>query len=293
MNRILFNLSRLRLSLKYRLSHFDTEEERLQAYFSFLLGYDVDLKNPRTFNEKLSWMKLYDHNPLYHTLVDKYDVKAYVAELIGQEYVVPCYGVWNSFDDIDFSTLPDQFVIKSTHYGAPIVVKDKSTFDIERAREVVLQQSKESGYINNYEWVYKDVPARVIIDKFLNDHTDNKVLQDYKFWCFNGEPKYMYLTVKDDDIYENFYDMDFTPVDINHGFARRKPEFKRPEKFEEMKQLATKLSKGIPFVRVDFFFVDGQIYFGEYTFYDWGGTHPFANYNQDLMIGNLLNLPKK
>lgn len=270
-----------------------TEEKELQAYSSLLLGYDVDFKNPKTFNEKLNWMKLFDRNPLYHKLVDKYEVKQYVEEVIGPEYVVPCYGVWNNFDEIDFSTLPNEFVIKSTHYGAPVVVKDKSKMNYKELKDIFIEQSKTSGYKTNYEWVYKDLQPRILIEKYLDDRSSNNVLQDYKFWCFNGIPRIMYLTVKDTNAYENFYDMDFKELDINHGFPRRKPEFSKPDTFDEMKELAAKLATGIPFVRVDFYSIEGKIYFGEYTFYDWAGIHPFDNYEMDLALGHLIKLPNE
>lgn len=278
--------------IKYRLALNTTEERELQTYASLLLGYDVDLKNPRTFNEKLTWLKLFGRNELYHKMVDKYEVKSIVANAIGEDYVVPCYGVWENFDDIDFTKLPNQFVVKSTHYGAPVVVKDKSKLDIDKLRDIIIAQSTESGYKANFEWVYKDVKPRIIVDKYLDDHSCNNVLQDYKFWCFNGTPRVMYLTVKDTDVYENFYDMDFNILNINHGFPRRIPEFSRPENFEKMKVLAAKLSAGTPFVRVDFYSVNGHIYFGEFTFYDWGGVHPFINKQQDLEIGKMLELPR-
>lgn len=134
------------------------------------------------------------------------------------------------------------------------------------------------------------IPPRVLVDKYLDDNTGNE-LRDFKFWCFNGTPQVMYMTIKGKNIYENFYDMDFNPVDINHGFPRHKPEFERPLLFDKMKELAAILSNCIPFVRVDFFCVGGQIYFGEYTFYDWAGIHPFVSYVQDLKIGSWLKLP--
>lgn len=144
-------------------------------------------------------------------------------------------------------------------------------------------------YYSFREWPYKNVKPRIIADQLLEDGT-GAVLRDYKFWCFNGKPTYMYLTVKNDDIYENFYDMDFKPVDINHRFKRAVPEFEKPECFEEMKMLAAKLSKDIPFVRVDFFQVKGKVYFGEFTFYDWGAMRRFATKEQDIELGKFIDI---
>lgn len=266
------------------------EKKYLEKVLDYFYEQKSDLDNPKTFNEKMNWLKLYDHNPLYHTLVDKYEVKAHVAEIVGDKYVVPCYGVWDHFDDIDFGKLPNSFVLKPTNWGCPMVVKDKNKFDITAAKKYFDDCRKFDIYKATHEWGYKDVKPRILADMFLDDHSVNNQLQDYKWWCFNGVPKIMYFTIKSDKAYENFYDMDFKSLAIDHGFPRFKPEFEKPEAFEEMKQLAAKLSKGIPFVRMDFFYVNGQIYFGEYTMYDWGGAHPFVSYEQDLEIGNLLDL---
>lgn len=257
------------------------------------LGYKIDLENPRTYNEKLAWIKLYDHNPIYHKMVDKYEVKAIVDNIIGEGHTAKCYGVWDDISEVDFSKLPSSFVIKSTHYGQPVIVKNKAEMKYDIIAQILKKQSKTSGYDANKEWGYKDVKPRVMIEEYLEDDSDNNVLQDYKFWCFNGTPKVMYLTVKDKLIYENFYDMDFNIVNIDHGFPRRQPEFQKPQNFEDMKNYAAKLSDGIPFVRVDFYNINGKVYFGELTFYDWGGAHPFVSYEQDLMIGEWLTLPSE
>ena len=254
---------------------------------------NLNLGDPQSFNEKLNWLKLNDRNPLYTRLANKYDVKEYVRECIGEEYVVPCYGVWESFDDIDFDKLPDRFILKCTHdSGGRIVCTDKATFDKRRAKERLETTMRNNFFWWTREWVYKDVKPRILADMLLDDHT-GEVLRDYKFWCFNGVPKYMYCTIKNDDVFENFYDMDFNVVNIDHGFKRAVPEFDKPECFELMKTLAGKLSKGIPFVRVDFFLVEGRVYFGELTFYDWAGLRPFATYDQDLELGRLIALPNK
>ncbi len=265
---------RLYLSLLYRLR------------FSRKLNWN----NPTSFNEKLNWQKLYDHNPMYTIMADKYLVKDYVKGIIGEQYVVPCYGVWKSFNEINFEELPNEFVLKSTHDSSgAIVCRDKKTFDINKARKHIQSSQERNWYPHLREWVYKDMKPQIIADKLLDDKTGNE-LRDYKIWCFNGEPKYIYITVKARSIYENFYDMNFEPVDINHGFERHTPEFDKPKAFEEMKELAAKLSSGIPFVRVDFFYVNGKIYFGEFTFYDWGGMRPFANFDCDKYLGDLMNL---
>ena len=268
------------------------DSKYLKMMFKLRLGYSLNLDNPMTFNEKLNWLKIHYHNPIMPIMADKYRVKKYVSDLIGQEFVVPNYGVWNSFDEIDFEKLPDQFVLKTTNDSlGTIVCKNKSFFDKKKAKKHIELGLKRNYFYNWREWGYKDVERRVIADKYLNDGTGAQ-LRDYKFWCCNGEPKYMYITIKGDGVYENFYDMDFNPVDINHGFPRHKPEFEKPTSFELMKDLAKKLAGELPFVRVDFFNVNGHVYFGEFTFYDWAGLQSFISYEQDLKLGKLLNLDK-
>ena len=276
-----------------KLYHLFSEKKLIESSAAAELGYKIDLDNPKTFNEKLAWLKLYNHNPIYHKMVDKYEVKAIVESKIGDGYTAKCLGLYDKFEDVDFSYLTPPYVIKSTHYGVPIIVKTPKDFDKERIRKILAEQSKMSGYTCHQEWGYKDVKPRILFEEFMEDDSDNNVLQDYKFWCFNGEPKAMYFTIKDKEVYENFYDMDFNILEINHGFPRRKPEFKKPALFDEMKRLASILSEGIPFVRVDFYNIKGKVMFGEFTFFDWGGGRPFASYDQDLKIGEWLKLPNK
>ena len=252
----------------------------------------LDLVNPQSFNEKMNWLKLYDRQDIYTMMADKYAVKAYVEKRIGKEYVVPNYGVYERWEDIDFNQLPDQFVIKGTHdSGGAFVCKDKKTFDFKNVERRIKHNLKINYFYPVREWPYKNIKPRIIVDQLLDDHSGHE-LRDYKFWCFNGKPTYMYITNKGKEIKENFYDMGFSPVAINHGFERTVPEYDKPAEFELMKSLATKLSAGIPFVRVDFFDVDGRVYFGEFTFFDWGGMRPFRD-DWDLKLGSLLVLPDK
>lgn len=264
----------------------------LKMLFKLKVGHNLNLKNPKTFNEKMSWIKLYDRKPLYSRLADKYAVKQYVAERIGGEYVVDNYLVAESWDEIDFDKLPDQFVLKCTHdSGGAFVCRAKRLFDFERVRQEVTANLQRNYFYPGREWPYKDIKPRIIADRYLDDHTGNE-LRDYKFWCFNGKPTYMYCTIKGVNIFENFYDMQFQPVMIDHGFPRHQPEFECPKNFELMKVLATKLSENIPFVRVDFFDVDEKVYFGEFTFYDWGGLRPFGG-DWDQRLGELIVLPQR
>lgn len=270
--------------------HVLTDKMYLSVKYFSRFGHKMNWKNPQTFNEKLNWLKLYYHEPKLTTMADKYAVKELVSKMIGEEYVVPCYGVYNKIDEIDFSKLPDQFVIKATHDSSgALVCKDKNQMDIEKVREKYSKILKRNWYYSSREWVYKNIPPRIIVDQYLDDGRKRE-LQDYKFWCFNGRPIYMYITNKGTKVYENFYDMEFTPADIDHGFPRSNPEHEKPKCFELMKELAGKLSQGVPFVRVDFFEVNGKVYFGEFTFYDWAGLRPFVDEVQDKNLGKLLDI---
>ena len=276
------------------IAHLFSDEMYIKTLFRLRMGYPLDLSNPQSFNEKLNYLKLYDRNPLYHQLADKYLVKDFVKESVGEEYVVPCYGVWDTFDDIDFEQLPNQFVLKTTHDSSGVTIcKDKSEFDTLLNRKKLDKDIKTNHFITAREWVYKNIQPRIIADKYLDDHT-GVTLRDYKFWCFNGIPHYMYCTIKGDGLYENFFDMDFKPVGINHGFPRHQPEFEKPAGFELMKELCCKLLSKItvPFVRIDFFSVENHVYFGEFTFYDWGGMRPFADRKQDYELGKLIELKR-
>lgn len=252
----------------------------------------LNLKKPTTFNEKQNWLKLNDHNPLYTVLADKYRVKKYVAERIGKQYVVPCYGFWENVDDIDFVSLPKQFVIKCNHNsgGGMCICKDKDILNIEQTKEALRLGLKDDFFKYSRVWPYKNIKRGILADMFLDDHSGTE-LRDYKWWCFNGEPKVMYQTNKGKDIYENFYDMDYNCLDISHGFRRFSPEIDKPAEFEEMRQLAAKLSEGIPFVRIDFFDVEGHVYFGEFTFYDWGAMKPLSD-KWEKQLGDWITLPE-
>ncbi len=271
-----------------------SDKNYLRLIYRINFGKKLHLDNPKTFNEKLNWIKLYDRNPQYTIMADKYEAKDFVAKKLGStDNIVPCLGVYSSFDEIDFSKLPEKFVIKATHDSSGVIIcKDKSSFDISAARKRINTTMKKNYFPASREWPYKNIPRKVIVDKFLDNHSDRE-LTDYKFWCFNGVPKVLYITNKGAQVCENFYDMDFKPLDIDHGFPRVSPEFEKPGAFEEMKQMACKISKGIPFVRIDFFYVEGHVYFGECTFFDWGGMRPFKSEKWEKILGEWLVLPEK
>lgn len=289
-NYILHDRSRIKLYLLHKFSRFYSDEKYLNKIYKLNFGKKLDLENPQTFSEKLNWLKLNSRKPEYTIMADKFLVKEYVTNIIGQEYVVPCYGNWERYEDIDFDALPNQFAIKMTHNSSgAFLCKDKTKLDKTKLKRYIDTYFHHNYYWHLREWPYKEIKPRIIAEELLNDNT-GEVLRDYKFWCFSGKPTYMYCTVKGTAVYENFYDMDFNPVDINHGFPRHTPEFEKPAQFEKMKALATQLSSNVPFVRIDFYEVNGRVYFGEYTFYDWGGMKPFNDEAQDVALGKLIVL---
>lgn len=265
----------------------------LKNEYYYHMGKKLNLKNPTTFGEKLQWLKLHDHNPIYHTMVDKYAVKKYISNVLGSEYVIPLLGVWDKAADIEWDKLPDQFVIKATHCGgggAVFICKDKSSFDKEKvSSRLQLLLDKIDLYERNGEWAYKGIPHRIIAEKYMED--TNGQLNDYKILCFNGDPQ---IIIVDADRYikhkRNFYDRQWNIIPIESDCEPIGESVGKPGNLNEMLGIARKLSKGIPFVRVDLYSVKGTVYFGELTFYPWGGFISFKpdKYNDEL--GALIQL---
>ena len=252
------------------------DESFLKMAYKRKFGKELDLKNPVTFNEKLQWLKLHDRKPEYTTMVDKYEAKAYIAQKIGEEYVVPTLGVWEKFDDIDFTKLPNAFVLKCTHdSGGLIICKDKSTLDLKQARKKIEHCLKRNYFLNHREWPYKDVKPRIIAEEYTVDESGYE-LKDYKIFCFNGEPKAMFIaTDRGTDTKFDFFDTEFHHLPFTNGHPNADKEIKKPENFDEMLRIAGILSKGMPEVRVDLYNVNGKILFGEMTFFHWSGLMPF------------------
>jgi len=277
---------------KYML-RFMPDKMYIQLYYFAHFRRLADLKNPKTFNEKLNWLKLHDHNALYTRLVDKYEVKEYVAPIIGEEYIIPTLGVWDHFDEIDFDALPNQFVLKCTHDSEGLViVKDKSKLDKEAAKKKIEEALKYQFYYIGREWPYKNVKPRIIAEKYMEDHVDGE-LRDYKFFCFDGEPKAMFIASdrSKDATKFDYYDLDFNHLTIKQHYPNA-GEVRKPVTFEKMIELSKILSKGIPHVRVDFYEVDERVYFGELTFYHFSGFMPFQPDEWDRVFGDWLKLPE-
>ena len=259
-------------------------------------GQNINWDNPTTFSEKLQWLKLNDRSPEYSMMVDKYAVKEYVVNKIGDEYVIPTIGVWEKPEDIDFEKLPNQFVLKWNHDSGSIVIcKDKNTFDFQTAIKKLKYGSKVNGFWYGREWPYKCVKPCIITENYISH--ENGELKDYKFFCFDGDPKIMFIASdrfsEEEETKFDFYDMDFNHLPFTNGHPNSLRTIEKPGEFDEMKNLASKLSQGIPHVRVDFYDVNGRVYFGEMTFFHWSGMVPFVPSEWDRRIGEMLVLPLK
>ena len=252
-----------------------------------------DLQHPQTFNEKIQWMKLHDRNPLYTRMVDKYEAKQFVAERVGAEYTIPTLGVWDNPDEIDFSTLPEQFVLKCTHdSGSVFICKDRAKWDWNAVRKKLRRNLKRNFFWLGREWAYKDIQPRVIAEPYLEDSED-KELRDYKFFTFGGTPKFLFVATERNtgDVKFDFYDMDFRHLPFLQGHPLSKKSIDKPEQFSRMVELSAKLASGFPQLRVDFYEVDGKLYIGELTLYHFCGFVPFSPETWDKTIGDWFSLP--
>lgn len=271
------------------------DEEYLKKLFKCHMKRELNLDNPQTFNEKLQWLKLYDRKPEYTTMVDKYAVKRYVADIIGEEYIIPTLGVWNHFDEIDFDKLPNQFVLKCTHDSGGIVIcTDKSNLDLKAAKKKIEKCLRRNYYWSSREWPYKNVKPRIIAEKYMSDEGKEE-LSDYKVLCFNGEPKIVevhkgrFNGQHTQDCYDEFWNK----TDIEqHDLPKSNDIMPKPAFLEEMLHLSKLLSKDLIHVRVDWYFTNNRLYFGELTFFDGSGYNLFCG-NADELLGSWIKLPIK
>lgn len=259
------------------------------------MGTKLDYKNPLTFNEKIQWYKVYYKNPLLNTVTNKYLVREFVEEKIGAEYLNTLLGVYNHPDEIDFDALPDKFALKVAHgSGYNIIVPDKSKLDIPKAKKRLRKWQKTNFYNKHKEWAYKDSPPFIIAEAFLEE-SGQSVINDYKFFCFDGEIKFIQVDLdrKVND-YRCFYDVRWNKLpfcNIENPFYPG--EVPMPTNLEEMKRIAVKLSQGLPFVRVDLYSIQGKTYFGEMTFYPANGTKILSPPEWNRIVGDYFTLPKK
>ena len=271
-----------------------SDEDFLKKVFPKYMGYPLDLENPKTFSEKLQWLKVNFRDPIQTVMVDKHEAKHFIAQRVGNQYIIPTISVWNSVDDIDLDRLPNQFVLKCTHDSGGIVIcKDKSTLDWEAAKAKLRTFLKRDYSRIAREWPYKNVPRRIIGEEYLSELGSNDIL-DYKMYCFHGEPK---LTVVCSNRFSktgtrmNFYDIDWNPMGIHFGHYPPLPtEFPKPDTYGEMQQVAMELSQGCPFLRVDFYEIKGHIFIGELTFFPGAGFERFRPMSKDYELGEWLHL---
>lgn len=273
----------------------------LRLRFRCVMGYWPNFSNPRTFQEKINWLKLYNRNEKYTTLVDKYAVKEWVEKRIGSKYIIPTIGVWNTPKEIDWNILPHRFVLKTTHGGgggSVIICRDKNHFDVESAKMKLSLCMKKNIYNSFREWPYKNVKRRIIAETYKEEKNDkgefSHDLSDYKFFCFNGEPTYCQV-IRNRHTKEviDFYTMEWEHMDfvgLNPKCLNGENGVVRPSCLDEMINVCKVLSSGIPFVRVDLYFINGSVYFGEMTFFPAGGFGRFTPTEWNIIMGNKIIL---
>ena len=273
-----------------------SDKQYIECMWRSKMPYRLNLKEPRSFNEKLQWIKLNDHRPVYTTMVDKYAVKGYVSNIIGDEYIIPTLGVWDKPEKIEWEALPNQFVLKCTHdSGGLVICKDKSKLDKQAAIIKLTNSLNYDYYLAGREWPYKNVPKRIIAEEYLEDEHYHE-LRDYKFFCFKGRVKAMFIATDRQnraEPYFDFYDSDFNYIDMRHGHPNAPEHPEKPLTFDLMKELASKLSKDLIECRVDFYEVNGKPYFGELTLFHHGGWMPFDPIQMDYKFGEWIELPQK
>ena len=265
------------------------------------MGSWIDWDNPKTFSEKIQWLKIYNRRPEYIKMVDKHAVKEFVADVIGKKYIIPTLGLWESAEEISWNSLPDQFVLKTTHGGGScgvVICRDKNSLDIPNAVSKLTKSLKRDRiYATLREWPYKGVSPCIIAEQFISPSllSQQSDLIDYKFFCFNGEPLYCQV-IRDRRTNEtiDFYDMEWNHqefVGLNPSVRNEDIPVERPEKLAEMKEICQKLSKDIPFIRVDLYVVDNHVYFGELTFFPASGFGSFTPEIWQHKLGELIQLP--
>lgn len=263
------------------------------VYFKHFRRF-INFNNPKTFNEKIQWLKLNYRNEEYTKLVDKYRVKQYITKLIGEEYVIPTLGVWNNVDDIDFKSLPEKFVLKCNNDSVGIVIcKNKKDFDEAKAKSFLKERLKNNGYWYGREWPYKNVKPCIIAEKYMEDSI-SKDIKDYKFFCFNGSMEFFDIDI--DRFIEhraNYYDRNgnFLPFGKTYCPPDYTKKIEMPKNLDKMIELAETISHNTVLSRIDFYEIDGQVYFGEITFYSGSGFSPFTDEKWDYKLGDMIDLP--
>ncbi len=295
--------SALLVSALKRLKLIVPDKQFVKIEYRLKMGYWPNLKNPELLSEKIQWLKIYDRNPHYTALVDKVEAKKHVARIIGEEYIIPTLGVWESVSDIDLDELPEQFVLKTNHRGGGIVFicKDKKEFDFDKVKKKLKHQLRKNMYRSTKEWPYKNVERRILCEKYMVDESGSE-LKDYKFYCFNGSPRFCQVVsnrFSEESTSKDVYDTNWQLQEFSGPFGRDdvpatlNEPLERPEGYDKMLEIASQLSQGLPFARIDLYNINGKIYFGEITFYPASGLRSFYPAVWNKRIGDWLNLPQK
>lgn len=290
-------------TVEYPYTYVLSDKSFVKKLYKKRMGKKINLSNPKTFTEKQNWLKLYDRNPIYTVMVDKYLARDFVAERIGEEYLVPLLGVWNNADEIDFSSLPEKFVLKCNHNSDVIIFKDGifkskdgTTLTKEETKRKLNVQLKVDYYKSKREWPYKNVPRKIICEKFM-ENTDGSNLVDYKLFCFDGIPRLFMVNSNrfgEGGVLVDIYDMEWKHINMQDGhYPNAGDVFEKPICFNEICNLARTLSSSVPFLRVDFNIWDNKLYFGELTFFHSAGLESFEPQEWDYILGKELVLPKK
>lgn len=266
----------------------------LKLIYRAEVGGKLNLNSPSTYTEKLQWLKIYDRNPKYIEYVDKFKVRSIISDSIGGQHLIPLIGVYNSVEEIDWAKLPNQFVLKCTHGShCNIICKDKGELDIELAKSKLNKWMKKSWYWFGREWVYKEIKPRIVCEQFMVDNS-NEGLKDYKFLCFNGKAKSIFIAQGlGKNRKSDFYDLNFQHIPVKQHNENSDSISERPINLKKMIELSEVLSKDIPHVRVDFYEINGKVYFGELTFYHFSGLRKFEPDSYDKLLGKWLKLPEK
>lgn len=269
-----------------------SDEAYLKLVYKINFGVYPDLENPKMYNEKLQWLKLHDRKPEYTQLADKYLVREHVAESIGEEHLIPLLWAGESFDEIDFETLPQRFVIKCSHdSGSVVVCRDKASFDVKKARKKINKHLKTNLYWAFREWVYKDIQPKIIIEEYIGE--ENELPDDYKFMVFDGEIDSVFVCRdrKQGHAKYYYYDLNWNRLDYQSVEPEAEQEPQKPENFDKMVEIVKQLSKGFYHIRVDLYNVHGEIYFGELTFYNDAGFDVDINEKTNALWGRKIKLP--
>lgn len=275
---------------------FKDDKNYLSLRWWAAMGYKLNWDKPSTYNEKLQWLKLHDHNPLYTVLVDKVKVKRFIADKIGEEYIIPSIGVWNCAEDIDFSVLPQSFVLKCNHNSGEgmCICNNKDEINIEKVKRGLAKGLKSDYYLYSREWPYKNVPHQILAEKFMSNN-DGKALNDYKVMCFNGVVKLIELHQNrfTAEHTQDFYDREWKKTNITQGnsyFEASPQAVDKPACYDKMIEYSEMLTKGMPHCRVDWYVINGHLYFGEMTFFDGSGFEKFDKKEDDLLMGSWIDL---